>query len=371
MKTIAIILGTRPEIIKLAPVIAALRSLSKVSLRLISTGQHDHLARQALEAFDLVPDRSLDLMTDNQSPSLFLAQLLPRLDETFAGCKPDGVLVQGDTTSALGGALAAFHRQIPVAHVEAGLRTNEHYSPFPEEMNRALISRLAALHFCPTPRAVDNLKREGIVDGLYLTGNTVIDAARWIADRLDAGAVAMEERVKQIVGSGRRIVLVTGHRRENFEQPLRNLCEGLRLIVERAEDIEVIFPVHLNPNVQAPVRELLGGVDRVHLLPPIDYPTSIFLIRSAAAIISDSGGIQEEAVAFGTPILVTRRVTERFEAVEAGIAELVDLTKSGDLVTRAIAQLERAPVPRHASTVFGDGSAGARIAEVIAREWLQ
>ncbi len=366
-----VVVGTRPEVIKLAPVVAALRRQGTPTF-LLSTGQHREMLAQILAVFDLEPDRDLAVMQPDQSLAGLSASLLAAADPLLAELAPSWVVVQGDTTSVAMLALAAFYRQIPVAHVEAGLRTHLRYDPFPEEMNRTLLGSLADLHFAPTPRARENLLAQGVPEErIELVGNTVVDALRGMAPRVasrpfaEFGLPGLDEAL----AAGRRLVLVTGHRRESFGAGLRGLCSGLAQIARRhAGEVEIVYPVHLNPNVRAAAYEVLAGIDNVRLLEPLDYAAFVRLLAAAALVITDSGGVQEEAASLGIPVLVTRRTSERLEAVEAGVAELVGtdaarIAEAAGLLLDDAALHARRAVPTDA---FGDGHAGERIAARLA-----
>lgn len=364
---VMVVVGTRPEVIKLAPVVEALR-LQGTPTFLLSSGQHREMLAQILAVFGLAPDRDLAVMRPDQSLAGLSAALLAAADALLAEVAPRWVVVQGDTTTVAMLALAAFYRQIPVAHVEAGLRTYRRYDPFPEEMNRTLLGSLADLHFAPTPQARQNLLAQGVAASqIELVGNTVVDALFAMVPRVasrplaDLGLAELE----RALAPGRRLVLVTGHRRENFGAGLRGLCTGLAEIARRhAGEVEIVYPVHLNPNVRAATREILTGIDNVHLLEPLDYAAFVRLLATAALVITDSGGVQEEAASLGIPVLVTRQTSERLEAVEAGVAELVGTdaariaAAAGRLLTDAALHARRA-VP---TAAFGDGQAGLRIA---------
>jgi UDP-N-acetylglucosamine 2-epimerase len=377
-KVVAIVLGTRPEIIKLAPVLFALRSTGKIEPKIIFTGQHSSMAEQAFEVFEISPDIDLKVMSPNQTPNTVLGALLPKLEQTFKDLSPCGVIVQGDTTSALAGALASFHLKIPIAHVEAGLRTFDLHSPFPEEMNRSLISKLANIHFCPTIRAVENLNQEGIKENIWITGNTVVDALLYINTLLEENKVIISENLKSLCEKSREIILVTGHRRENFDRPLLNLCEALKQIALANDSVEIVYPVHLNPNVQGPVHKTLAGISRIHLLNPLSYPELIYLLKHCTLVISDSGGIQEEAPSFNKRILVTRNHTERPEAIEANFATLVSLDDPSELKTTALNELNisknkacsRQFTFKTKANPFGDGNAAKQIATALMSAWM-
>ena len=357
--------GTRPEAIKLAPVIQELaRRPREFEPAVLVTAQHRHMLDQVLRVFEIQPDYDLDVMRPGQSLTDVTVAVLRGVERVLRRVRPDMVIVQGDTTSALAAALVAFYQRIPVGHVEAGLRTNDKYSPYPEEMNRRLISSLAVLHFAPTRGAKENLLREGVPRGrIHVTGNTVVDAlnairrskAEWHVPALDG--VAPEQR----------IILVTAHRRESFGPGFERICRALRILVERHADVEVVYPVHLNPNVRKPARAILGGVSRVHLIEPLEYLPFVRLMERAYLILTDSGGIQEEAPALGKPVLVMRDVTERPEAVEAGTAKLVGTDP--DTIIAATERLLRSSVAYRkmacARNPYGDGRASARIAGAL------
>ena len=303
-------------------------------------------------------------MEQDQSPEEFLARAVKSLSETFKARNINAVVVQGDTTTALAGALAGFHLKLPVAHVEAGLRTGDMSSPFPEEMNRTLIGKLASLHFCPTKRAAENLKLEGVSQGVHITGNTVVDSALWCREQIETGKLS----VPSDLAPTNPFILVTCHRRENFDQPLERLCESLSKVSESIENLQILFPVHLNPNIKSPVEALLSKAENINLLPPLSYPEMIHLIDKSKLIITDSGGLQEEAPSFGTPVIVTRVSTERPEAIEAGVAKLVSLSQENDLVDEIAKSLEitKAQAP---TNPFGDGKASEKISTIIKEIW--
>ena len=363
-RTILCVFGTRPEAIKMVPVVRALRATAGLRPWVCVTDQHVEMLDQVLAFFGVRPDQRLGVMQAGQSPAEVAARVLDRLPAVLRAVGPYAVLVQGDTTTTLASALAAFYAGIPVGHVEAGLRTWRLDAPFPEEANRQLTTRLARWHFAPTPWARDNLLREGIgLDRIALTGNTVIDALHWAAELLPAGeAVAMPR-----IDPSRRLVLVTAHRRENFGAPLAELCSALRDLACHNPDVEVVYPVHLNPNVQSVVRATLEGVARVHLLAPVDYPQLVALLRRCTLVITDSGGIQEEAPTFGKPVLVLREATERPEGIEAGTARLVGTARAG--ICAAAEELLRDPGAyarmATAHNPYGDGHAAERIVTIL------
>ncbi len=366
MKHIIVTVGTRPEAIKMAPVLKSLSEYSKdFRVTLVSTAQHRQMLDQVLDAFQIEPQVDLDIMRPDQSLSESSARALRGLDEILADLRPDLLLVQGDTNTVLAGAMAAYYHRIPVGHVEAGLRTNDLYRPFPEEMNRRLTSPLARLHFAPTVKARDNLLQEGIAeDRIFVTGNTVVDALLWIArERTDA----LPQEARGILDRGRRLVLVTSHRRESLDRDLDQICLALRELVQSFEDIEILYPVHLNPRVQETVREILGNTERIHLIAPLSYPAFVQVLRAAYLILTDSGGVQEEAPTFGTPILVLREVTERSEAIDAGVAKLVGVKRKDILRETSHLLKDREIYAGFArpSNPFGDGHAAERISRHI------
>lgn len=365
---VAVVMGTRPEVIKLAPVVAALRRRGTPTY-LLSTGQHREMLAPILESFDLAPDRDLAVMRPGQSLAQLSARLLTAMDGFLDQVEPARVVVQGDTTTVAMVALAAFYLRIPVAHVEAGLRTGDRYDPFPEEMSRTLLGDLADLHFAPTPRARENLLRQGVDEGsIHVVGNTVVDALRSMAGRV-------AERPFADFGlpdpGSRRLIVVTGHRRESFGQGLRQVFTGLRRIAqEHADRVALVYPVHLNPNVHPVAHEMLADLPNLHLTDPLAYPAFVKLLTAAELIVTDSGGVQEEAAVLGVPVLVTRRTSERQEALEAGVAELVG-TDPEELAAQARRLLtDPAYHARHAhpSDAFGDGRSGERIARLLAGE---
>ncbi len=371
-RRILILLGTRPEVIKLAPVIMALRRRADVFETIVcSTGQHREMFDQAMQGFGLKEDMNLGLMTPKQTlagiTSLAFAAIDKALDET----RPDAILVQGDTTSAMCGAMCGFYQRVPVGHVEAGLRTGDIYSPFPEEVNRSVIGKVAAWHFVPTPRSGDNLRREGVPEAkIHLTGNTVVDALQWMRQRLPGQAPDELPATAAKAIEGHRLILVTGHRRESFGEGMASMCRALRALADRFTDSTIIYPVHLNPNVQQPVREILSDHPRIHLLPPVAYGTLLWLMNRACIILSDSGGIQEEAPSFGKPLLVLRDTTERPEVIEAGCAKLVGTneTRVVEEATRLLSDKAAYAAMADRENPFGDGRAAERIADILEKQ---
>ena len=359
------VFGTRPEAIKMAPVVRELRKHpERVEVRVCVTGQHREMLDQVLRLFEIVPDHDLGIMRPDQSLTDVTTAALTGLDAVIASARPDWVVVQGDTTTAMAAALVAFYRRVRIAHVEAGLRSRNLAHPFPEEANRRIIDSLANLHFAPTGDARQNLLREGF-DGstVIVTGNTVIDALHWVA-RLPAPA----DLEAQLPGNGARVLLVTAHRRESFGPAMQEICLALRDLATRyGEGVQVVYPVHLNPNVWEPVHRMLGGLPNVALLPPLDYLRLVHLMKRAYLVLTDSGGIQEEAPGLGKPVLVLREVTERPEAVVAGTARVVGTSR--ERVVREAARLldDPAEYARMARAVnpFGDGHASGRIVATL------
>jgi UDP-N-acetylglucosamine 2-epimerase len=363
-KTVLCVFGTRPEAIKMAPVVQALAARPETFRPCVCvTNQHQEMLDQVLDLFELHADHSLHVMTSGQTPTEVAMRVLERLPPVLAETRPAAVLVQGDTTTTFAAALAAFYARVPVGHVEAGLRTYRKDSPFPEELNRQMTTVLADWHYAPTDWARDNLLRAGVEPAtVTVTGNPVTDALQWIAARVPDG-----DDVVPGLASDARVILVTAHRRENFGAPFDDLCAGLRALVERNEDVALVYPVHLNPNVQDPVRRILADHPRVHLLAPVDYATLVSLLKRCELVITDSGGIQEEAPSLGKPVLVMRDTTERPEGVRAGTAKLIGTSRD-----RIVAEAERLlrdgaayAAMAHAHNPYGDGHAGEHIVDVL------
>jgi UDP-N-acetylglucosamine 2-epimerase (non-hydrolysing) len=380
VKKILIIFGTRPEAIKMAPVVLRLKETAAFQVKVAVTAQHREMLDQVLDIFAIRPDFDLDIMSPGQDLFDITSRALLGLKEVLRQAKPDLVLVHGDTTTTLAGALAAFYLKIPVGHVEAGLRTRDKHRPFPEEINRQVAGVLTDYHFAPTPGARDNLLAEGVApERIWVTGNTVIDALRIMADRVGheperwARYFAQTYRLSL---AGKRLILVTGHRRENFGPGFHNICWALREVVEAFPEVLVVYPVHLNPQVQRPVQEILGPVcnhdgdgpgGRLALLPPLEYAPFVYLLSQSYLVLTDSGGIQEEAPALGKPVLVMRDVTERPEGVWAQTVKLVGTNRRR--IVQAITELLENPVSYHtmaqARNPYGDGRAAAQIVQLI------
>lgn len=365
------VLGTRPEAIKLALVIHELRRRSNdFETAVVHTGQHRTMLDHALQLFKIKPDFDLDVMRPNQSLSSLTGRVIDTVENACHRFEPNIVIVQGDTTTAFASALAAYYCRIPVAHIEAGLRSHDLYNPFPEEANRRLVSVLTEIHFAPTALSRDALLSEGIPPAkIVVTGNTVVDALRELRDLPHSWEGTP---LAGIPDDGSRLVLVTSHRRESFGPDLQNMCLALRDLAEKHSDIRVIYPVHLNPNVQETVNGLLGGVNRIHLTKPLDYVTFVSLLRKCFLVLTDSGGVQEEAPSFAKPVLVLRKVTERPEASQFGMSKIIGMSRER-IVDETEALLTDAKAYHDMSegqNPYGDGKAAARIVEAVAR-WHQ
>lgn len=363
------IFGTRPEAVKMTPVVKALQGARGLESRVCVTAQHREMLDQVLAQFDIVPDHDLNLMRPDQSLAGLTSEILTHLDPILALEHPDWVLVQGDTTTVMTASLAAFYRGIKVGHVEAGLRTGDKRQPFPEEINRRITSTLADLHFAPTEASRDNLLREGIpAQSIRVTGNTVIDALQHISQFPPPVQVADWLAQWGITSGQRRLILVTAHRRENFGQPIQNICRALRLLVERYGDtLRILYPVHMNPNIQEPVYKILKDIPQVILTPPVDYLSLVHLMKAAHIVLTDSGGIQEEATGLGKPTLVLRDKTERPEGLEAGVLKLVgsDVQRIVNEASKLMDDQDAYASMAHAANPFGDGKAAARIVQAI------
>jgi len=368
MKKFLTIVGTRPEAIKMAPVIKELEKYPHlVSTTVCLTGQHREIVDQVMSIFELRASIDLALMEEDQPLSRLTARAIAGLTEVLEKETYDVVLVQGDTTTAMVAALVAFYKTVPLAHVEAGLRTNDRYNPFPEEINRRLITTMASWNFAPTQAAVDALRHDGIpADAIYLTGNTVVDALRLILAKKSNAPLRIP------VDGKHRLLLVTAHRRESFGEPLENICEALRLLAERHGDIEIVYPVHPNPNVHNTAHRILKRCDRIHLVAPVDYETFVQWMNRAYLILTDSGGIQEEASALGKPVLVLRKVTERPDGVACGLARLVG-QKSDEIVKeteRLLDHPEEYERMAQIRSLYGDGHASERIVNILLSSML-
>jgi len=362
--------GTRPEAIKMAPLYHEFQK-SAFEVKVCVTAQHREMLDQVLDFFEIVPEYDLDLMQKGQSLNQLSARIISAIEPVLDTFQPHLVLVHGDTTTSSMVALAAFHKGIKVGHVEAGLRTYNKLSPFPEEINRQITGRIADYHFAPTQWALDNLLSENVIpEAIAVTGNTVIDALYFGVSKLENGYSCSDlELVKNIVNQNQKIILITGHRRENFGLGFENLCNAIAEIATAHNDVQIIYPVHLNPNVQEPVNRILGNVPNVHLISPVDYPAFLYLMQNAYLILTDSGGVQEEAPSLGKPVLVMRNTTERPEAIKAGTVELVG-TDTNTIVSACLTLLndENKYLERSkAHNPYGDGKASERICNFISQ----
>lgn len=373
MKKICFVFGTRPEAIKLAPVIIELRKHPEFELNVCVTAQHREMLDQVLDVFDIKPDVDLNLMKPDQTLSNLTAEAILRLDEYFKNYKPELVFVQGDTTTVLAASLAAFYNKIKIAHVEAGLRTFDKSAPFPEEINRVLTSHIADLHFAPTEIAKSNLIKEGVPEkSILVTGNTVIDALLYAKDIVCKNPPEVPGIKKEILNAEKQIILITGHRRENFGEGFENICAALSELADEFRDNYFIYPLHLNPNVRKPVNALLGNKKNILLIEPLSYLPFVYLMTKAKIILTDSGGIQEEAPSLGKPVLVMRDVTERPEAVEAGTAKLVGTNKLNIIssVSDLINNNSEYQKMTSASNPYGDGYATIKIVNSLINNLL-
>ena len=371
---IMIVFGTRPEAIKMAPIIKVIRAHPSFDLRICVTGQHRQMLDQVLALFEIVPDYDLSLMRPGQTLTELTRNVLSGMERIFQEWMPHILLVHGDTTTTFSSSLAAYYQRIPVGHVEAGLRTGDIYSPWPEEINRRLVGSIAALHFAPTESARANLILENIpANRVFVTGNTVIDSLLDISKQIndDADLQVVLAAKFSFLDISRRLILVTGHRRENFGQGFESICKGLAELASRP-DIEILYPVHLNPNVQEPVLRILGGIQNIHLIDPQDYLPFVYLMKRSEIILTDSGGIQEEAPSLGKPVLVMRENTERPEAVDAGTVRLVG-TCSRKLVEGVTALLDQPSLYREMTASinpYGDGRAADHIISILKNRFI-
>ena len=359
------VFGTRPEAIKLAPVIQQLEKNPRFKSIVVVTAQHREMLDQVLDLFKIKPNRDLDLMRDNQDLASLTASIFTHLDPVLEEFKPDWLLVQGDTTTVMAATLAAYYRRIKIGHVEAGLRTGDKWQPFPEEINRRVASVTADLHFAPTEWARNNLLREGIADDLIkVTGNTIIDALTQITAIPAPKEIKDLLKKKGIISGEKQLIVVTAHRRENFGTPIKNICAALQSLADRYQNrIEIIYPVHLNPNVNKPVHEMLNNIPNITLLPPLEYLSLVHILKHAHLILTDSGGIQEEATGLGIPCLVLREVTERPEGIDAGVLKLVG-TDTDTILDEAALLLDDQSAYQtmaHAANPYGDGNAAIKI----------
>lgn len=380
-RKIFIVIGTRPEALKLAPIIRVLRGARGFDYKVCVTGQHREMLSQALSFLEIKPEFSLDVMSRKQELGDISTRIMSALNPILTKEKPDLMVVQGDTATTFAAALCSYHMQIPIAHVEAGLRTGNNYSPWPEEGYRRLVSVLARFHFAPTKEARSNLLREGYDSKhIFVTGNTIIDSLLAIKDKIKSEKsleMAMDKKFSMI-NSSKKLILVTSHRREHFNGGLAEICRALYQIVERHTDTELVYPVHLNPHVKEPVHKILGRgkvsvINRIHLIEPVDYISFVYLMTRAHVILTDSGGVQEESPSLGTPTLVLRDSTERPEAVDAGCALLVGTNEERILAetSRLLTNVSHYQSMSQAKNPFGDGMAGKRIIDILAKgEWV-
>jgi UDP-N-acetylglucosamine 2-epimerase (non-hydrolysing) len=366
-KRILFVFGTRPEAIKMAPLIKAVEKGSKFESRVCVTAQHRQMLDQVLKIFKIKPDYDLDIMTNNQSLFDITAKIILKLQGVLAAERPDIVVVQGDTTTTFVASLAAFYMKTKVAHLEAGLRTRNKFAPFPEEINRRITSAVADIHFAPTPWAKNNLLKENISpENIFVTGNTVIDALFSVVEMLKESAMKFDSLLDGIDFS-KKMVLITGHRRENFGEGFKNICEAVSDLARKFPNAEFVYPVHFNPNVRKPVSEILSGFKNVHLIEPLDYEPFVYVMGKSYMILTDSGGVQEEAPSLGKPVLVMRETTERPEAVEAGTVKLVgtDKEKIIDGVSTLLTDSQVYVRMSRAHNPYGDGKASQRIVKIL------
>ncbi len=359
------VFGTRPEAIKMAPLVKEIEKRPEFESIVCVTAQHRQMLDQVLHLFEIKPDFDLDIMKENQNLWSLTSDVLLKMKDVFEAANPDVVLVHGDTTTSMAAALSAFYAKIPVGHVEAGLRTFDKYYPFPEEINRVFADAVCTYHFAPTDTSCENLKKSSIPEEhIYKTGNTVIDALLYTVEN------HKNDLPKLNLDSDLKTILLTSHRRENFGEPIRNICKAVLEIVEKNKDVQVVYPVHLNPNVQKPVYELLDGKERIHLIAPLEYAPFANLMKKSHIILSDSGGVQEEAPSLGKPVLVLRSTTERPEAVEYGTVKLVgtDKEKIVSEVQKLLDDPQEYKKMSEAINPYGDGQACRRIADILAKQ---
>ena len=380
MKTILLIFGTRPEAIKMAPLVKEFQRYSNDYKTVVCvTGQHREMLDQVLQIFEIKPDYDLNIMKQGQDLYDVTARVLVGLRDVLKAVSPDVVLVHGDTTTSMAAALAAFYQQIPVGHVEAGLRTHNIYSPWPEEINRQLTGRIATYHFAPTPLSRQNLLNEGVEPAhIHVTGNTVIDALYWVVDRIKSDGALSQTLSEELLHSGydvnrlsqgKKLVLITGHRRENFGDGFIRICKAIKTLVEQYPEVDFVYPMHLNPNVRKPIHEAFDGrsYDNMYFIEPLEYLSFVYLMEKSTIVLTDSGGIQEEAPGLGKPVLVMRDTTERPEALEAGTVKLVgtDYDKIVGEVSRLIDDPLYYKTMSEAVNPYGDGKACERIVELL------
>lgn len=358
------VFGTRPEAIKMCPLVLELKKHKEIDCKICLTGQHREMLRQVMEVFEIREDYNLDIMSERQTLTTITTNVLEKMDSVLRETKPDIVLIHGDTTTSFAAALAAFYQQIPVGHVEAGLRTGNIYFPFPEEMNRLLTGRIATYHFAPTRRSEENLIKENVSKYIFITGNTVIDAFKTtVKDDYKFRNLILQK----VDYTKHRVILVTAHRRENLGEPLKHICQAIRQLTEKYPDIKVIYPVHLNPAVRETVYQILSNNPQVELLEPLDVLDMHNLIVRSFMVMTDSGGLQEEAPSFGKPVLVMRTETERLEAVEAGTVKVAGVNKNDifSLASELLSNPEKYSEMAKAVNPYGDGHASERIVEIL------
>ncbi len=381
MKKVLLVFGTRPEAIKMAPLVLAFQEHSQeIEAKVCVTAQHREMLDQVLHIFDIVPDFDLNIMKPGQDLYDLTSNILLGMKEVLTQYQPDVVFVHGDTTTTIATAMSAFYKKIPVAHVEAGLRTGDIYSPWPEEANRKLTSQITKYHFTPTVTSKENLLKENVnEDEIYVTGNTVIDALFWVLDKIEKNKnlkSALSNTIKSnfsAFGNEERLVLITGHRRENFGQGFLDMCSAIKTLAAEHPDVNFVYPVHLNPNVQKPVLELLSGINNVYLIAPLDYEPFVYLMSKSYLILTDSGGIQEEAPSLGKPVLVMRDTTERPEAVEAGTVKLVGTNPSTIIneVNKLLKDTSLYESMSQAHNPYGDGKACQKIVNLIKEKYAK
>ena len=366
---LAFVFGTRPEAIKLAPLILKFKEDENIQTFVITTGQHREMVNQILDFFDITPDINLNIMKHNQTLEYITSTTIEKLSSLVENLQPDIVFVQGDTTTAFASALVSFYKRLKVAHIEAGLRSFNKYAPFPEEINRALISKIADYHFAPTETARRNLYKEGIKKNVYVVGNTVIDALLMAVDKVKNNISYYEEKFS-FIDKSRKVILITGHRRESFGKPFENICYAIKKIAQDF-DVEIVYPAHLNPNVREPVMKILSDIKNVHIIDPVDYTSLVYLMYMSYLVITDSGGIQEEAPALGKPVLVMREVTERIEGIKAGTAKLVGSNpqKIYKYVSKLIKDEKFYNKMSKAINPYGDGKASDRIYKILTSKY--
>jgi len=377
MKKILVVFGTRPEAIKMAPLVKELQKFpNEISCKLCVTGQHREMLDQVLKLFALTPDYDLDVMSPGQSLTELTSKIMLKIFPVIEADKPDFIIVHGDTTTTLSASLAAYYQRILVCHIEAGLRTDDKYAPWPEEINRRVTGAIANLHFTPTEEAKNNLLSENVdADSIFVVGNSVIDSLLYIQKIIDSSSRLQEDLEKEFsyIRPECKLLLVTGHRRENFGEGFQNICQALKSLVEARQDIQIIYPVHLNPRVLEPVKDILSTSERIHLIEPLNYSAFVFLMSKAYLVLTDSGGIQEEAPSLGKPVLVTRDKTERPEALAAGTVRLVGTckTKIFDSVIDLLDNNTSYDLMSTAINPYGDGTTSSRIAKELLNYHLQ